>query len=171
MSSRALKTNIRALRPLRLIAKIEGAKVAVIALIKSIKPVSIVAGMVCVFLLVMALFAVALFGGLWYSCMDCSSGVCFPGPIHIPTGELEIPQTCFPYRSYNVENCPTTEQCLALNGSQQWQLPAFGGGGGARFSFDNSMSAVYLLWEISLLELWLEPMRLRCVCVCVGECG
>jgi len=123
---------LRALRPLRLVAKIEGAKVAVIAMFRSLKPISLVAAMVCVFLVIFALFGVVLFGGLYYSCLDSSArciyffllnifvnasqdspfdgisnwGIYYDSFVNPETGMYNVDRLCFPYRSYDVKVRP-----------------------------------------------------------------
>jgi len=153
---------LRALRPLRLIAKIEGAKVAVIAMLKSLRPVCVVAAMVLVFLVIFALFAVGLYGGLFYSCLDASQssyGVYYDSLVDVDTGYYMVDRLCFPYRDYDVEGCPPQDQCVGAGGEIKWDMPSYSRGGGTKYGFDDIGESIMLLWEVSLLSLWLEPMR------------
>uniref|UniRef100_A0A7S3D7M4 Uncharacterized protein n=2 Tax=Palpitomonas bilix TaxID=652834 RepID=A0A7S3D7M4_9EUKA len=131
---RALRT-FRALRPLRLINRNPGLKIAVICLFKSIPAIANVFAVCLLFYLVFAILAVQLFAGKLRRCYASSDTTQYFE--HIEVGG-------------EVVNIRTSFDCARVGGV--WENPRYHRG------FDNVFDAILTLFEVSTFEGWLVVM-------------
>lgn len=135
----------RALRPLRAVKRLEGLRVVVNAVLKSVPYCFNVAMLLVLFFFLFGVLGVNFFGGRFYSCTDTSK------PCYRPWAD-DCPAELSCEGSWTNPDTGELEE-------REWRNPSHGSTEGAgRYSFDNSAVAVLTLFEVSSLELWVNVM-------------
>jgi hypothetical protein len=153
----------RALRALKLIRHIQGMRVVVDSLFRAIVPVAQVAVVALMFYYIFAIIAMLLFGGRISGCYICDGRACALPLVNASIGLPEVTRNCFPYRTYEVKECRPRQQCVgglsfgkvndSPSGVLSWRNPGYDSSG-VGYSFDNVLTSLVILYEVSSLEIW-----------------
>ena len=134
---------LRALRPLRAMAKMEGMKVVIAALIGALPGIANVMAVCIIFWLIFAIIGVNFFMGQFQECVDGESG-----------------------ERFHVDVVPNKTVCLNTTGGV-WVNPRSGGklvlhfiliSLHCRISFDNVALAYLSLFQIATFKGWMDIM-------------
>jgi len=173
---------LRALRPLRAIRKFEGLRVVFRSFTMAVIPCLQVLALCIVFYAVFAIIGQTLFLGRFHACYECSQD-----GTEVETclrNYTEGSRNCFVYEQYagaTGEDCPPEFRCEGSGidsygnpVSFRWLNPTYGSltefeEVSDPFSFDNFFQAFLLLFEISSMEIWLEPMQMATDVVEIGR--
>jgi len=160
---------LRAFRPLRLISRMEGMKIVVNTLIKSIPAVSTLGAVALLFFIIFGILFVQMFGGKLGYCLDPLFEDEYYGSRVIPgydtITERNDFQECMALPKYNISRHDTNGRRLGpiLDPELDWEIykpfvefpqwvnPHFG-------NFDNMGFAILLLFEVAALEGWPDVM-------------
>jgi len=160
---------LRAFRPLRLISRMEGMKIVVNTLIKSIPAVSTLGAVALLFFIIFGILFVQMFGGKLGYCLDPMYEDEYYGSRVIPgynmVSERNDYEECMALPKYNLSRHDTNGKELGprLDPELDWQVykpyiefpqwvnPHFG-------NFDNMGFAILLLFEVAALEGWPDVM-------------
>uniref|UniRef100_A0A6T8D018 Ion transport domain-containing protein n=1 Tax=Cryptomonas curvata TaxID=233186 RepID=A0A6T8D018_9CRYP len=141
---------LRALRPLRVIKRNPGLKIAVNALLKSLPEMGNVSLVALFWLGMYALLGVQLFKGKFYKCYDYSTQFFHGAPIFPLSNNLFSPTAKFS----GPTSVPSILECVSADGGSG--NPAWTN---RPFCFDNIFRAMLVLFEMMTTSGWMEMLQ------------
>uniref|UniRef100_A0A7S2SE50 Ion transport domain-containing protein n=1 Tax=Mucochytrium quahogii TaxID=96639 RepID=A0A7S2SE50_9STRA len=166
----------RALRPLRIIRAFEGLRIVVHSFGRALIPCFQVMLLCMIFYAVFSICALTFFSGQIHACYECPINATHVDQCvrNYTSGSRD----CFPFPAYGATDCPTDRICQGLDVSRGieyvWVNPTYGSlsileRDSMPYSFDNFGKAFQTLFEVSSMEIWMEPMYIATDIVGVGR--